>query len=203
MNERSRARLFILKVTVASLLLTLGGRVWFLQVLAGDQYAAEAANNNRREIVEPATRGRILDVMGRPLVQNRTALVVSVDRIKLQRQKDHGEAVLGRLARVVRLPLVQLRNKITLCEFVDKPGGGKVATPEGCWNGSPYQPIQITDGADDAMAQQIEEQQELFPGVTAKLAAVRDYPRPMAVNAAHMLGYLSPITDAELKKDRV
>jgi penicillin-binding protein 2 len=202
-NERSKARLFILKVTVASLLLTLGGRVWFLQVLAGDQYAAAAANNNRREIVEPATRGRILDVMGRPLVQNRTALVVSVDRIKLLRQPQHGAVVLARLAKVVHLPLTQLRNKMTLCSFVTKPGhANKVAAPEGCWNGSPYQPIQITDGADDAMAQQIEEQQELFPGVTAKLAAVRDYPKPDAVNAAHLLGYLSPITDAELKKDR-
>ena len=201
MNQRSRARLFILKVTVASLLLTLGGRVWFLQVLAGDQYASAAANNNRREIVEPAIRGRILDVMGRSLVQNRTALVVSVDRIKLQRQPDHGAAVLARLAKVVHLPLQQLKDKITLCTFDKRPDGSKVALPEGCWNGSPYQPIQITDGADDAMAQQIEEQQELFPGVTAKLAAVRAYPKPLGVNAAHILGYLSPITDAELKKN--
>ena len=192
MNERSTARLFVLKVTVVSLLLTLGGRVWFLQVLAGDQYATAAANNNRREIVEPAIRGRILDAYGRPLVQNRTALVVSVDRIKLLRQKDHGAAVLSRLAKVVGLPLTQLKNKITLC--------GRHALPEGCWNGSPYQPIQITDGADDAMAQQIQERQELFPGVSARLAAVRDYPKPLGLNAAHILGYLSPITDDELKK---
>lgn len=192
MNERSTARLFVLKVTVVSLLLTLGGRVWFLQVLAGDEYAAAAANNNRREIVEPAIRGRILDIQGRALVQNRTALVVSVDRIKLLRQKDKGAAVLARLSKVVGLPLQVLKNKVTLC--------GRGALPEGCWNGSPYQPIQITDGADDAMAQQIEERQELFPGVTARLAAVRDYPKVMGVNAAHMLGYLSPITDEELKK---
>lgn len=192
MKDRSTARLFVLKVTVVSLLLTLGGRVWFLQVLAGDEYATAAANNNRREIVEPATRGRILDVVGRPLVQNRTALVVSVDRIKLLRQKDRGAAVLARLARVVGLPLQALKDKITLC--------GPHALPEGCWNGSPYQPIQITDGADDAMAQQIQERQELFPGVSARLAAVRDYPRSLGVNAAHLLGYLSPITDDELKK---
>lgn len=193
MNERSTARLFVLKVTVVSLLLTLGGRVWFLQVLAGDQYATAAANNNRREIVEPAIRGRILDDYGRPLVQNRTALVVSVDRIKLLRQKDRGAAVLARLSKVVGLPLAELKNKITLC--------GRHALPAGCWNGSPYQPIQITNGADDAMAQQIQERQELFPGVTARLSAVRDYPKPLGINAAHMLGYLSPVTDAELKKD--
>ena len=84
MNQRtdaSRQRLFVLRVLVFSLLLTLFGRLWYMQVLAGDSYAQAAADNRTREVVTPAARGQILDDYGRPLVTNRTSLVVSVDRI--------------------------------------------------------------------------------------------------------------------------
>ena len=49
------------------------------------------------------------------------------------------------------------------------------------------------------MALQILERREDFPGVTAELDAVRDYPQPLGANAAHELGYLGPVTDDELK----
>ncbi len=48
------------------------------------------------------------------------------------------------------------------------------------------------------MALQIMERREDFPGVTAELTAVREYPAPLKANAAHMLGYLGPVTDEEL-----
>jgi penicillin-binding protein 2 len=43
------------------------------------------------------------------------------------------------------------------------------------------------------------ERREDFPGVTAELQAVRTIPEPLGVNAAHLLGYLGPVTDAELR----
>ncbi len=48
------------------------------------------------------------------------------------------------------------------------------------------------------MALQIMERREDFPGVTAELTAVREYPQPLGANAAHELGYLGPVTDEEL-----
>src|SRR4051794_21988129 len=130
MSDRSRLRLFVLRVLVVSLLLTLVGRLWYLQVLAGDTYAKAASNLSTRDIVTAATRGQILDDTGLRLARNQTALVVTVDRIALQRQRDHGDAVLKRLAGVVRVPLAELRHRITPCG----PG-----IPKPCWNGSPYQ----------------------------------------------------------------
>ena len=41
------------------------------------------------------------------------------------------------------------------------------------------------------------EQPEDFPGVTAEQQSLRDYPAPYGINAAHLLGYLSPITGEE------
>lgn len=191
MNSRSHMRLLVLHVMVMSLLLSLGGRLWYLQVMNGAYYRKVAADNGIREIVVPAPRGQILDDIGRPLVRNRTALVVSADRTTLLRQKDGGKAVLQRLADVLGLPYAQVAAKIQLC-------GPGVTRP--CWTGSPYQPIPIDDHADPQKALQIRERQEDFPGITAQLQAVRDYPRPYGAGAAQALGYLQPITQDELNR---
>ena len=39
-------------------------RLWFLQVLSGDKYLAEANNNQVRDVVVPAPRGDIVDRNG-------------------------------------------------------------------------------------------------------------------------------------------
>jgi penicillin-binding protein 2 len=192
-SERSRPRLFVLRVLVISLLATLFARLWYLQVLAGEQYARAASDNRVREVVTLAARGQILDDRGRPFIQNKTALVVSVDRTVLARQRDRGAGVLHRLAAVISMPDAELHARIQLC-------AKGVKLP--CWNGSPYQPIPVTDRASTTMALRILERQETFAGVTAEVAAVRDYRRPAGANAAHLLGYLSPISDAELAEPR-
>src|ERR671917_2762314 len=51
-------------------------RLWYLQVLSGNKYVAEARNNQVREIKVRAPRGEIVDRDGRPLVDNRTGLAV-------------------------------------------------------------------------------------------------------------------------------
>jgi penicillin-binding protein 2 len=193
MSDRSRLRLVIVQMLVASLLVTLFGRLWYLQVAAGEQYQQAASDNRIREVVTPAVRGQILDDRGRPLVNNRTALVVTVDRAQLSRQKDRGDAVLRRLAAVLRMQYADVKQRVQLC-------GPKVSKP--CWNGSPYQPIPVTDRADTGMALQIMERREDFPGVTAEPQAVREFPKPQGANSAHLLGYLSPVTDQELNKQQ-
>jgi penicillin-binding protein 2 len=71
---------------VVSILLTLLGRLAYLQVAEGSRYREAASNNRIREVVTPAARGQVLDDVGRALVTNRTALVVSVTRSVLHSQ---------------------------------------------------------------------------------------------------------------------
>ncbi|MCY7365631.1 MAG: penicillin-binding protein 2, partial [Frankiaceae bacterium] len=104
MSERSTLRLFVLRVLVVAILATLFGRLWFLQVYAGDGYVEQASANRVREVVEPAPRGEVFDARGAPLVRNRTAFVVSVSRSELLRQDDDGAAVLDRLGTVLGRP---------------------------------------------------------------------------------------------------
>ncbi|MEV8539029.1 penicillin-binding protein 2 [Streptomyces sp. NPDC051572] len=188
-TPRVQIRLVVIQILVLSLLGTLGGRLWYLQIREGAAYQKEASGNHVQQVVEPAVRGSILDARGVPLADNETRLVVSASRTDLLKQADDGKAVLTKLAGVLGLKPADVIQKVRLCD---------AKTPQPCWNGSPYQPIPITDEATAKQALQIRERAEDFPGITAEPEAVRRYAAPGDANAAQVLGYLSPVTDDEI-----
>ena len=193
MSERSNLRLLVLAVLVASLLGTLVIRTFYLQVMTGETYRAAAENNTVREAVEPAVRGLILDQAGRPLVSNRTSVVVTVDRQTLKKEKDEGAAVIERLAKILEMPAEKITERLANC------GTDGAKPPPVCWNGSNYQPIPVATDVDTQTALTIMERRSDFPGISAKLQAVREYPSPFNVNAAHLLGYLGPVTEEQIQ----
>ncbi|MFD0852101.1 penicillin-binding protein 2, partial [Actinomadura adrarensis] len=135
----------------------------------------------------------ILDSSGRALARNRTAMVVSVDTTTMRRQDDGGKQVLTKLAAVLGTSYDELMKRIRLCSpTVQRP----------CWPGSPYQPIPVDDKVDPKRAMQIMERQEEFPGVTAQVQAVREYPKPEGAGAVQAIGYLQPITEEEMDKSK-
>ncbi|MBV2356553.1 penicillin-binding protein 2 [Streptomyces sp. J2-1] len=190
-TPRVQTRLVVIQILVLSLLGTLGGRLWYLQIRQGAEYQKEASGNHVQQVVDPAVRGDILDARGVPLADNETRLVVSASRTDLLKQPDDGKAVLTKLAGVLGLPADEVRQKVRLCD---------AKTPQPCWNGSPYQPIPITDEANAKQALQIRERAEDFPGITAEPEAVRRYGGPGRANTSQVLGYLSPVTDEEIQK---
>ncbi len=202
MGTRSHVRLLVLHVLVISLMATLVGRLWYLQVLEGDRLEAAAAEVRTRQVLLPALRGEIYDSAGRPLVGNRSKLVVSVDRSVLSRLPDDGKAVLRRLAEVLpQRSYGELSKRIRLCSSGGgSSGGGSSGADRPCWNGSPYRPIPVAQGVSKETALRIMEGGADFRGVTAKLAPVRSYPTPSGANAAHLLGHLAPISEEELKR---
>ncbi len=179
----------MLYVVVAALLATLGGRIWDLQVLSGTSYASAATQDQTRTVTVPSVRGSILDDVGQPLVGNQTSLVVSVNRMLLAQQADGGVAVLHRLASLLGTSYTHLQQEIRLC-------GPKVSQP--CWPGSPYQPIPVDQQASQRTVLQIMEDRAQFPGITAQAQPVIHYSQPYATDAAQALGYLQPITAAEM-----
>ncbi|MET8242949.1 penicillin-binding protein 2 [Streptomyces sp. NPDC005202] len=190
-TPRVQIRLVVIQILVLSLLGTLGGRLWYLQIRQGAEYQKEASGNHVQQVVQPAVRGSILDARGVPLADNETRLVVSASRTDLMKQKDDGKAVLTKLAGVLGMDPKEVMQKVRLCD---------AKTPQPCWNGSPYQPIPITDEATPKQALQIRERAEDFPGITAEPEAVRRYPSPGKANTAQVLGYLSPVTDDEIQQ---
>ncbi len=189
MNLASRRRLLVLYAVAAAMLISLGGRLWYLQVMNNTAFTKLAAANQTRDVIVPAVRGQILDDVGNKLVTNQTALVVSVDMMNLSQQPGGAAPVLHRLAPLLGMSYTLLSEKTRLCTR---------GVPQPCWAGSPYQPIPVDQNVSDRVALQVMEERKQFPGVTAQVQPVINYPAPYGANPAQVLGYLQPITPQEI-----
>ena len=192
MNQRARLSLLVVQVLIFSLLIGLLGRLFYLQVAAGPKYRDAALSIQSRDVVTPATRGLIVDSSGVPLALNRVGIAVTVDRTKIDLQPDKGVAVLQSLAKLLKLDYADIYQRTRLCG--ELPKGAKA----GCWTGSRFQPIPITKEADPEIALKIVERSDEYPGVSATPVSIRNYPGNAGVNAAHMLGYIGPLTENDL-----
>lgn len=158
-------------------------RLWFLQVLNGKQYLAEANNNRTRSFRVSAPRGQILDRNGRLLVANRTSLALQVNPQRLPLDPARRGAELARLAalthstprRVRRLMHEQLKL-------------------------APSAPVTLRRDVGNYLVYYLQENQRRFPGVQVERVFVRDYPHETL--AAHLLGYVGEITEKQLKERR-
>jgi penicillin-binding protein 2 len=195
MNLRSRLSLLVIQIFIISLMLALLGRLFYLQVAAAPRYKDAALSIQSRDVVTPATRGLIVDSSGVPLALNKVGVAITVDRTAIDKQEDKGEAVLRSLAQLLGLNYADVVQRTRLCGELEK---GKRA---GCWTGSRFQPIPITKDADPTLALQIVERSDRFPGIDAQPIAIRAYPAIVGVNAAHLLGYIGPLTEGDLAGD--
>lgn len=176
-------RLTFLTVLVIGLFLSLFGRLWFLQVLAGDRYAELAESNRVRTVVTDAPRGRILDRDGQELVGNRPALTISADRQQLlgpdgAPADEQAELVIARLSELLQLPPEEIAERLTSRRY------------------SPFRAIPVAIDVAPEIVFTVREQQELFPGVVAETLPVRTYPRGNL--GAHLVGYLGEISESDL-----
>jgi len=192
MNNKSRLSLIVVQILIISLMTALFGRLFYLQVAAGPKYREAALSIQSRDVVAPATRGLIVDGYGVPLAMNKAGLAITIDRIAIDKLEDKGVGVMKRLAALLNLKYEDVYQNTRLCGELPK---GKKA---GCWQGSRYQPIPITKSADPDIALQIVERSDAFPGVDAQPVAIRNYPSYLDVNAAHVLGYVGPLTESDL-----
>jgi penicillin-binding protein 2 len=190
-SQRSRLRLVVVQALVFSLFATLFVRLYYLQVVGGDDYQAMAADQSVRDIVVQPQRGLIVDNQGRPLVANRTSWVISMDRNVIDKMTERQRVELvRRVSVVVGESPEAIEQRLVTC-------GHEGSIRGTCWNGSPYQPVPVATDVSKDVALRVLEQPEDYPGVLAEQQSVRAYPEPYGVNLAHVLGYLSPITEEE------
>jgi penicillin-binding protein 2 len=187
----SRRRLVVLHVIVAALLIGLGGRLWYLQVMTGTAYASLARQDQVRTVIVPSVRGQILDDLGTPLVGEKPSLVVSVNMAVVSQRPRGGTAELRSLAALLGMRGATMLKKVRLCT---------AGVPQPCWAGSPYQPIPVDEHTTDKLAVQVLESHREFPGVTAQIQPVIRYPGAASTAAAQILGYLQPITPQEVRR---
>ncbi|MCW2522506.1 MAG: penicillin-binding protein 2 [Frankiales bacterium] len=186
-----RARVAVLRLLLASLMLTLVARLAFVQLLDEHKPIQTAGQTHVGTVAVPATRGEILDSRGRVLVGNESTHVLTVSRETLQAQPDQGVATLTRLARVLGTTEADLAQEITPC-------GVKVPAP--CWTGEPYQPVPVATSVSDAVVLAVSEHAEQYPGVSIGTQTVLDYPG--GTLAAHVLGYTGAVSAADQKTNK-
>jgi penicillin-binding protein 2 len=158
-------------------------RLWYLEVLSGDKYLAEAQNNQVREFTVQAPRGEITDREGEILVDNRTALELQVKTTELPRTNQRRNLLFRRLSQAVGMSPEQIRKQI------------RVQTKE-----LPSSPVTLKRDVPFELVYFLRENQDRFPGVSVERVYVRDYPQ--GTLAAHLLGYVREVDEEELKDPR-
>ena len=195
-REEHRSRFGVLGIVIIVVLSALLVRLWTMQVLNGESFAAQAENNRVREISLEAPRGRILDRNGEPLVTNRSALAVSVD-------PSHDDV----RALLVRTWTEDTADDPTSSEITEM--FGEIADLLGTTPAEIY--TQVTDVQQEALrprviaidasmeaVAQILERQTDFPWARVEETAVREYPN--GTLAAHLLGYTGVISQTQYEQ---
>jgi penicillin-binding protein 2 len=185
-------------------------RLWFLQVLSGDQYLLAAQTNRTREVAIAAPRGEILDDSGTALVDSTKALAVQIsppdlpvpvslaDITELEHPPRPDSVLYNRLAHVLGLPTKRAR-----CQLHMKGPNVFRLSPVACAVGqqltlSSYADVTVRSGSVVTRDMQfyIAERQDEFPGVEVQRVYVTHY--PYTTLAAQVLGTVGPITTGEL-----
>jgi penicillin-binding protein 2 len=173
-------RFYWAQVAVTALFAVLAGRLWQLQVLAGDHYFRKSADNFVKDLELPAVRGQIRDRKGRVLADNRPSYNVYVTPRFLT------DEALARLQRYLALgddQVTALRARIAQKHGLDRFHGL----------------LAFEDITRDQLALLESERNEL-PGVAVEAVAHRSYPH--GALASHVLGYMNQIGPDELPGKR-
>jgi penicillin-binding protein 2 len=188
--DSPRTRLRVLAVVCVSLFSVLIARLWYLTVLTGDEFQQRAEANTLSRVFEQAPRGRIRDVTGRVLVDNRVVSVLGVDRDELDAALPPKTKAAERDALVTRIA-TELSRAGNLT---------KVAEIQKDLADQQYLPSDLVPIAVDIVPQLLVyfgERGDEFPGVHVTQQTVRSY--PYGSRAAHLLGYIGRINDDEYR----
>ncbi|HEY6761747.1 MAG TPA: penicillin-binding transpeptidase domain-containing protein [Baekduia sp.] len=199
-------------------------RLWYLQVLDGDKYLAQARDNRVRTERIAAPRGDIVDASGLALVTSRKGTVVSINPASLPLSFRDAIAAYGQHAGQ------WATRKATLVKQLGKTKGtkqagtaparpvatGKVLTifkrlsrvlemssktinnrvVDGVVQ-VPYANVRIRTDVPPPQRTYIEERQSLFPGIDVESVYLRKYPQNTL--AAQVLGTIGQINSTQIK----
>jgi len=153
-------------------------RLWHLQILQGSRYRYQSENNRIRLENISAPRGLIFDRNGVPLVENRPAYHLQIVREDVTDEEATLEAV---------------------AEICDKKVEDLKKVLEANENVADFVPVRLVADLDRDCLARIEAQRVRLPGVVVQVEPQREY--KWNGTAAHLIGYLSMITEEELKSD--
>jgi penicillin-binding protein 2 len=154
-------------------------RLWYLQVLSGDKYVAEAQNNQLRELKVQAPRGEIVDREGRVLVRNRVGYAVKITPDRLPEDVGERRELYRRLAKLLRMRTRVVRRRV-----------------ESQLEDLPFSLATVKQDVRRETFMYIGERREDFPGVEIEPVFLRVYPHRAI--GAHLFGHLGEASKKDL-----
>ena len=176
---RRRARALAVFFIVA--FVALSARLYHLQLVEGASLADRARANFARKFVVPAHRGDILDRAGRPFATNRPSFNVYITPYFFHHPQEELDLLRD---------LLGLSNS-ALARIVEE-----LARPAKFARLDPF--LAVEDIGRDEVAL-LESAKLLLPGVHVAAVPRREY--PMVSRAAHLIGYMNEVNDADLTGD--
>jgi penicillin-binding protein 2 len=177
-SYRIRERADIARLVLLGAFLVLIGAFFRAQVIQHEKFELKAATNRLRPIQLTSPRGRILDRKGRVLAENVPGYSVKL----LAQSTDSLRAVLARVGRFV--PLDSARITDIIQRYLQ----------------ARYQPALVFGDASFDIIAKLEEHRSALPGLVIQAEPKRLYPAGKSI--AHLVGYVSEVTEADLNADR-
>src|SRR5215211_6165596 len=180
-TQNLRMRVAVIHALVVAILVVLGARLYFLQVVRGDYYAERAENQRIRRLRIPAPRGAIFDRHGKLLVDSRSTYNILLA----------GEDMKGKDWNVLIDPLSEglgldpglLRERFD--EAKRQPA---------------FEEVTVKEGAGPADIAWVEAHSLELPMLLVREQPQRRYPDKGTL--AHVLGYVGEISPEQLKQPR-
>jgi penicillin-binding protein 2 len=171
MDRGTRVRFILFRVIIGLALVMLLAQLWRLQIVEGQRYQKQAADNRLRLRFVSAPRGIIYDRNSVLLTRNQPSFTVSIVPADLPEDEEN---MILRLAGLLQMPPADIGKKVQ---------EGRLY--------SPFSPVVVKTNVPRETAFVIEEQRYLLPGVLVEIESIREYPD--GSHSAHLVGYVGRI----------
>lgn len=168
-------RLSALQYSIALAFAALAVGFWIFQIAQYEKFREMAENNHMRRLPLPAPRGVLFDRHGKILVENQNAFNIALVR---EQTRDLDET-LHTLAEATGADEAQLHE--TVARRRREPS---------------YRPIVLIDNATTEQVIAVRARKWELPGIISQQVPTRRY--PTSDMAAHLFGYVSEVTEAQL-----
>ncbi|MCA2959229.1 MAG: penicillin-binding protein 2 [Silvanigrellales bacterium] len=156
------------------LLVLLAGRLWYLQILKGKDFAIASERNRVREVTKPAPRGLIYDADGNLLLANRPFF----DLVIIPQYLQNRQETIRIVSDLFSIPAEQIERRLNEAQGIPH-----------------FVPVRIKRNLSLHEVALVESNKFFLPGVDVDTAPRRDY---VQNESAHLFGYLGEVTPKEL-----